>query len=878
MKLAFCIFRVFPHGGLSRDFMKIATACARRGHSVRAYARRWDSPAPESIEMVTVPVKGMTNPARNRRFAQWVEDDLKRREVDLVVGFNKMPGLDVYFAGDSCFEEKTQTQRPWACQLLPRYRHFAEFERAVFGDDRQVKILTIAPAQKAAFQHCYGTVETRFFALPPDLDVEQTTMPEDFDARRWLRNEFELSEGDLALLFVGSGFIKKGLDRLLLAVAALPDALGRRTHLFILGEDKRRRFERLSARLRISDRVRFLGGRHDVPRFLHGADALALPAYDEAGGIVILEAIGAGLPVLATNVCGHAEHISKANAGLVSPSPFDQVRFNSDLAQILTSRKREKWRKNGRRYAASGALAGGTRTACDLIESFGRGETLPVVAFCLHRFDASDPVSRDCMRIADACRAAGYHARIYAMTQDDPPDGFEVIVAPVDSTTDYNRIERFERWVLRHLQQNPAHCVVGFNKMPGLDLCIVTEPCAQREIDRLRAHLGVAQPIRLRDVFPLGSAAGARQMLASERAVFDGTTKVLTASPRQREDYADYYDVVPSIDEHARNGDPASVVELIRQHVDTRVRSVSAGDPEPATPLGRLPPSGNGRGRVPDLYLRDDMGAAWAGRDPFEVVRGLQGQTYRLVKNRRTVRFVEGGAAYFAKVHDAVGWAEILKELCNLKSPVMGARNEYAACRYLEARGIKAPRVAAFGRRGLNPARARSFVVCDALDDYVSLEDVTDAWPTDPPAPALRRRLVYAVADLARSLHGAGVNHRDFYICHIWANTAALSRGNVDLAVIDLHRAQIRQRVPRRWVLRDLAALMFSTAHLGLPRNDYLRFLARYTGRPLRSVLREDAAFLRRVRRRTDRLLAENQTRQVVGTHEKPALAVQEQM
>ena len=229
-------------------------------------------------------------------------------------------------------------------------------------------------------------------------------------------------------------------------------------------------------------------------------------------------------------------------------------------------------------------------------------------------------------------------------------------------------------------------------------------------------------------------------------------------------------------------------------------------------------------------------------------------------------------------MHDAVGWAEILKELCNLKSPVMGARNEYAACRYLEARGIKAPRVAAFGRRGLNPARARSFVVCDALDDYVSLEDVTDAWPTDPPTPALRRRLVCAVADLARSLHGAGVNHRDFYICHIWANTAALSRGDVDLAVIDLHRAQIRQRVPRRWVLRDLAALKFSTAHLGLPRNDYLRFLARYTGRPLRSVLREDAAFLRRVRRRTDRLLAESRTRQVVGTHEKPALAVQEQM
>ena len=876
MNLAFCIFRVFPYGGLSRDFMKIATACAERGHSVRAYARRWDAPAPDSIEMVAVPAQGATNPARNRRFVKWVQKDLEQRPVDLVVGFNKMPGLDAYFAGDSCFEEKAQTRRPWAYRLLPRYRHFAEFERAVFDDDRQVDILTIARAQKAAFQRHYGTVETRFFALPPDLDVGELSTLKDFDARHWLRHEFQLSDDDLAILFVGSGFINKGLNRLLIAVAALPDALPRRTHLFVLGEDKQTRFKRLCTRLKISDRVRFLGGRDDVSRFLHGADALALPAYDEAGGIVILEAIAAGLPVLATDVCGHAEHISKAIAGLVSRSPFDQVRFNSELAQILTSRKREKWRENGRRYAASGALAGGTRTACDLIERFGRGEKKPVVALCLHRFAATDPVSRDCMRIAEACRAAGYHARIYAMTQDDPPEGFEVIVAPVDSTTDYSRIERFERWVLRHLQQNPVHCVVGFNKMPGLDLYVVTEPCAQREIEDMRATLGVSEPIRLRNVFPLGSAARARQMLASERAVFDGTTTLLMTSPSQRKDYNGYYHIEPATDERSRGADPASVVALIGRQVDARVQSASSGDPETATPLGQLAPSGNGRSRVPDLYLRDDMRAAWAGRDAFEVVRGLKGQTYRLVKNRRTVRFVEGDAAYFAKMHDAVGWAEILKELCNLKWPVMGARNEYAACRYLEARGIKAPRVAAFGQRGRNPARARSFVVCDALDGYVSLEDITDAWPTHPPVPALRRRLVYAIADLARSLHGAGVNHRDFYICHIWANTAALSRGEVELAIIDLHRAQVRPRVPRRWVLRDLAALMFSTAHLGLSRNDYLLFLARYTGQPLRSVLREDAAFLRRVRRRADRLLVESRTRQVVGTHEKPALAVQE--
>ena len=737
MKLAFCIFRFFPHGGLSRDFMRIATACAKRGHEVRAYARRWDAPAPDSIEMVPVPVGGTTNPARNRRFTSWVLDDLERRPVDLVVGFNKMPGLDVYFAGDSCFEEKMQTQRPWAYQLLPRYRHFADFERAVFGDERQVNILTIAPTQKAAFQDHYGTVDTRFFTLPPDIRPMAT--PGGSNTRRWLRQEFQLSEDDLVLLFVGSGFVTKGLDRLLAAVASLPNSLGRRVHLFVLGEDKPRRFTRLAARLGITDRVRFLGGRDDVSRFLHGSDALALPAYEEAGGLVILEAIAAGLPVLATEVCGHASHISKANAGIVSPSPFDQAGFNRAVCEILVSPKRASWRENGRRYAASGALSGGTRTACEFIESFGKRESRPVVAFCLHRFAAAEPVSRDCIRLANACRAAGYHPRVYAMTQESAPGDLEVLVSPVASMTNHTKVERFERWVAHHLQRNPVHCVVGFNKMPGLDLYVATEPCAQRELDREATRIGISEPIRLRDVFPWGGAARTRQTLASEHAVFDGTTKILMTNASQRDDYADYYDIERSIE--GRSPEWRLRIRHGTHHADGRFphHSLRATRATTTPPVDLRTPES-------DLYLRDDLKEAWAERDPFEVVRKLKGDTYRVVKNRRTLRFVESGVPYFAKVHDAVGWAEILKELCNLKLPPVGARNEYAACRYLAARRIKAPRVAAFGRRGLNPARARSFVVCDALDGYVSLEDLTDAWPADSArsrpekAPGPRRR------------------------------------------------------------------------------------------------------------------------------------------
>ena len=256
-----------------------------------------------------------------------------------------------------------------------------------------------------------------------------------------------------------------------------------------------------------------------------------------------------------------------------------------------------------------------------------------------------------------------------------------------------------------------------------------------------------------------------------------------------------------------------------------------------------------------ELYLRDDLKAAWCGRDPFDVVWNLRGETFRAVKSRRTIRFEESGSVYFAKMHEGVGWGEILKNLASFKAPVTGSRHEYAACQHLAERGIPAPRVAAFGRRGSNPARERSFVVCDAMEGYASLEDVTDGWQAAPPRPALRRALIFALADLTRALHAGGLNHRDYYLCHVLADTRALARGEARVAVIDLHRAQVRSRTPRRWVLRDLAALRFSTLHLGLSRADRCRFVARYTGLPLREALGGDPRLWRRVDRRAGRLL-----------------------
>jgi len=347
MQLTFCLFSYFPYGGLERDFMRIALACQARGHDIHVYTLKWQGEIPPKFDVQLVPVRAWRNHTRYRKFAEWVEDDLARRTVDLVIGFNKMPGLDVYYAADPCFEEKARTLRSPFYRLGGRYRSFAALERAVFAPENRTRIMTIATTQQPLFERHYGTPSERFCLLPPGISPDRRASDDAPAIRAAFRAEFGLGEDDLLLLHIGSAFKRKGLDRCLEALASLPDALRRRTRLFVIGKDSPRPFQRQIHLLDLDGQIVFLEGRDDVPRFLLGADLLIHPAYSEAAGMVLLEAVVSGLPVLVTDVCGYAHYIKEADAGRVVTSPFAQEALNTVLAEMLAdSVARAHWSRN----------------------------------------------------------------------------------------------------------------------------------------------------------------------------------------------------------------------------------------------------------------------------------------------------------------------------------------------------------------------------------------------------------------------------------------------------------------------------------------------------------------------------------------------------
>ena len=372
MNLGFALFDYFPFGGLQRDCLAIAQRCAARGHDVTIFTRTWQGERPTGVRVELLGQRGWSNIARNRAFVEQFARARPPHKLDGVIGFNKLPGLDVYYGADPCYVAKAERLKSFWHSWLPRHRHFKNAEASVFARGRRTQILALTGEEIPRYEKFYGTERERFHLLPPGIARRTFSAEQKDQTRARLRREHGWPGDERLLLLAGSGFRVKGLDRAIQSLAALDEAAHTRTRLVVIGQNHAGEFERLARRLGVGARVHFLGGRHDVFDWLLAADLLVHPARSEAAGMILLEALTAGLPVLATDACGYAFHIERAGAGRVLASPFAQAACDAAVSAMLDAPERAAWSANGIAYAAREDLYSCHERAAELIESIVR--------------------------------------------------------------------------------------------------------------------------------------------------------------------------------------------------------------------------------------------------------------------------------------------------------------------------------------------------------------------------------------------------------------------------------------------------------------------------------------------------------------------------
>ncbi|MBN1863559.1 MAG: glycosyltransferase family 4 protein [Victivallales bacterium] len=376
MKLAFCIFRYYPFGGLEKNFLRILMETASRGHSISVFTMGWEGDIPAFVEdkrikIVDVRHRGITNHGRCMSFVMNVRPLLEAGAFDLVVGFNKMPWLDLYYCADVCFARVSKS-KPFISRLTPRHRVFLELERAVFSPEGKTRILALSGIQKRIYREEYGTQDERFHEVPPG--IEKDKIRSCLGKRAEFRARLGGSEACCMLLMIGSDFKRKGVSRSLRALAALPESIRSATRLFVIGKGDEPEMRSMAERLGVAGQTVFTGGVDNVPEFLAAADLLLHPALSENTGNAIVEALIAGVPVIATSNCGYAFHVLESGAGaVIEGDKFTQTSLNAKLAELIAlhGEQFDKLRGKAILYSDSRDLYSRPVVIADIIEKLG---------------------------------------------------------------------------------------------------------------------------------------------------------------------------------------------------------------------------------------------------------------------------------------------------------------------------------------------------------------------------------------------------------------------------------------------------------------------------------------------------------------------------
>lgn len=374
MKIAFCLFKYFPYGGLQRDFLRIAKLCVKRGHKVIVYTMDWQGDMPSEFDIRIVEVNGRSNHSKCLHFAEQVNKSLAQTPVDLVIGFNKMPGLDMYYCADNCYITKVNQQKSKFIKLFyklfNRFRYFHKLEQQTFVDD--TKILFISKNEQKNYHAEYPIASENSILLPPNINKKRfqpiLDSKEKFNIKNRIARELHINRDNKWLLMVGSGFKTKGVDR---SIVLLKYLLSKNinTNLIVIGQDNPITFIRLARYYGVHKNVKFLSGREDIADFMAAADLLVHPAYRENTGTVILESIVMGLPVVASCICGYAEYIDNSGCGLVVCEPFIQKDFNTKVLRVLEDGYMLKnMSDNGINFARSADIYNADDKIIELIE------------------------------------------------------------------------------------------------------------------------------------------------------------------------------------------------------------------------------------------------------------------------------------------------------------------------------------------------------------------------------------------------------------------------------------------------------------------------------------------------------------------------------
>jgi UDP-glucose:(heptosyl)LPS alpha-1,3-glucosyltransferase len=320
MKLAIVRQTYTPFGGAERFVERAAEALQSDGVSITVIARRWTHKPEYGLEPCDPFYFGRV--WRDAGFARCVQRLIAERRFNLVQSHERVPGCDIFRAGDgvhATWLDRRERARGWPARvfnaLSPWHRYTLVAERRVFADPRLKAVICNSRMVRDDIARRFSVPDGKLHVVFNGIDLDAYS-PELRERHRLaVRRELGVDDASPVILFVGSGFERKGLRVLIDALAVMRE---RSAELWVVGRDKHAdRYQARARRLGVAHRVRFLGPQVDVKPYYGAADSFALPTLYDPFPNAVLEAWACGLPVVTSDSCGAAELVDPGRNGYV---------------------------------------------------------------------------------------------------------------------------------------------------------------------------------------------------------------------------------------------------------------------------------------------------------------------------------------------------------------------------------------------------------------------------------------------------------------------------------------------------------------------------------------------------------------------------------
>jgi UDP-glucose:(heptosyl)LPS alpha-1,3-glucosyltransferase len=318
LRLAIVRQKYRPDGGAERFISRALEALDNEQLDLNIITRSWQgTPNPAWHLHICNPAK-LGRISRERGFARAARECWQREKFDIVQSHERIAGCDIFRAGDGVhrvwLEQRARIVSSWqrlSANLSPYHRYVLQAEAEMFNAPSLKAVICNSEMVKQDILRHFTLDASKIHVIHNAID-SQRFQPASEAMRHASRQQLNLPHDATVMIYVGSGFERKGLKAAIEAVAKSD------RYLIVVGQDKQlSRYQQWANQLNCLDRLRFVGVQQDVQPFYHAADALLLPTLYDPFPNVVLEAMACGLAVITSTGCGGAEFITAGQEGFV---------------------------------------------------------------------------------------------------------------------------------------------------------------------------------------------------------------------------------------------------------------------------------------------------------------------------------------------------------------------------------------------------------------------------------------------------------------------------------------------------------------------------------------------------------------------------------